>query len=506
MTAAPHPDAVCFDGSSLTAGQVTTLARMLPPIHVDPQARARVAAARTSAIQASTRRPVYGHSTGVGANRTTALDEEATREFGLRLLRSHAGGIGPLVPVEQSRAMLAVRLNQLLGAGCAIDGAVVDALAQALTDGHVPEIHALGSLGTADLTALAELGLTLVGEQPWHPGTGLGAPPRPLALSSWDALPLLSSSALTIGQAALAATDLRTLLDRVPLVAALSLTAVHGSLEPYAAAVHARRPHPGAQEVAARMTRLLVRADWSPSLVQDPFGFRCLPQVHGAAMDAWNALDRVLAVELNASAENPLLDGDDYYHHGGFHQAPLALAMDQMRLALLGTAQLTTARQGALNEPAFTGLPPFLAEAENGSSGLMITECAAHSALAELRGAAQPVTLGHTVISRGVEEHASFAATGARRLTEAVDHFSLILACELVAAVRALRMRDRTAPGTGELSHFHRTAAAVLDPDLADHKLTADVHAAAALLRSADLALDLDLPIAAPSVIPVEPR
>ncbi|RVU24322.1 aromatic amino acid lyase [Streptomyces antnestii] len=499
---APHPEAVCFDGASLTASQVTALARTSRPVHLDPQARARVTAARSAAIQATTRRPVYGHSTGVGANRTTTLDEDATRDFGLRLLRSHAGGIGPLVPVEQSRAMLAVRLNQLLGAGSAIDGAVVDALAQALTTGHVPEIHALGSIGTADLTALAELGLTLAGEQPWHPGTGLGSPPGPLTLSSWDALPLLSSSALTIGQAALAATDLRTLLDRVPLVAALSLTAVHGSLEPYAAAVHARRPHPGAQQVAARMTRLLDAADWSPSLVQDPFGFRCLPQVHGGAVDAWNALDRVLAVELNASAENPLLDGDEYYHHGGFHQAPLALALDQMRLALLGTAQLTTARQGALNEPAFTGLPPFLAEAENGSSGLMAIEFAAHSALAELRGGAQPVTLGHSVISRGVEEHASFAATAARRLTEAVDHFGLVLACELVAAVRALRMLERTPSGDGELSLFHHAAAAVLDPDLADHKLTADVHAAAALLRSADL----DLSMAAPAVVPVQPR
>ncbi|MFE1949647.1 aromatic amino acid ammonia-lyase [Streptomyces sp. NPDC059524] len=498
MTSA-HPDAVCFDGASLTASQVTALARTRRPVHLDPRARARVSAARPAAVRASTRRPVYGHSTGVGANRTTALDEDATREFGLRLLRSHAGGIGPVVPVEQARAMLAVRLNQLLGAGSAIDTSVVDALAHALTHGHVPEIHALGSLGTADLTALAELGLTLVGEQPWQPGTGLGAPPRPLTLSSWDALPLLSSSALTIGQAALAATDLRTLLDRLPLVAALSLTAVHGSLEPYAAAVHARRPHPGAQRAAARMTELLDRADWSPSLVQDPFGFRCLPQVHGAAMDAWTALDGVLTVELNASAENPLLDGEDYYHHGGFHQAPLALALDHMRLALLGTAQLTTARQGALNEPAFTGLPPFLAQAENGSSGLMITEIAAHSALAELRGTAQPVTLGHAVVSRGVEEHASFAATAARRLTEAVDQFGLVLACELVGAVRALRMLERIPPGDGELSRFHEAAAAVLDPDLADRKPTADVHAAAALLRSADLGL----PIGAGPAVPV---
>ncbi|MGW9031659.1 aromatic amino acid lyase [Streptomyces sp. NPDC055722] len=162
----------------------------------------------------------------------------------------------------------------------------------------------------------------------------------------------MSSSALTIGQSALTATDLRVLLDRLPLVAALSRTRLFAALwSPTPNPSTSGAPHPGAQEVAARMRHLLAQADWSPSLVQDPFGFRCLPQVRGAVIGAWNALDRVLLVELNASAEIPLLDGHDYYHHGGFHQATLAL--DQMRLALLGTAQLTGARQGALNEPAF---------------------------------------------------------------------------------------------------------------------------------------------------------
>ncbi|MFF4696152.1 aromatic amino acid lyase [Streptomyces chattanoogensis] len=173
------------------------------------------------------------------------------------------------------------------------------------------------------------------------------------------------------------------------------------------------------------------------------------------------------------------------YHHGGFHLARLGLAIDQFRLGLLGTAELSTTRLGILVEPAFTGLPPFLAEDEDGSSGIMITEYAAQSALAELRGAAQPVTLGHAVISRGVEEHASFASTGARRLLESVEHFRLVLACELVAAVRALRMRGLAPAGDGELRDFHARAAQMLDPSLADRNLTADIEAAAALLAAA---------------------
>lgn len=234
------------------------------------------------------------------------------------------------------------------------------------------------------------------------------------------------------------------------------------------------------------MRELLAAADWDSPLVQDPFGLRCLPQVHGAALDAWSALDQVLSVEINAAVENPLLnaDAEDYHHHGGFHLARLGLALDQFRLGLLGTAELSTTRLGILLEPTFTGLPPFLAEGEDGSSGLMITEYAAQSAVAELRGAAQPVALGHAVISRGVEEHASFASTGARRLLESVEHFGLVLACELVAAVRALRMRGLVPAGDGELRSFYEGAAERLNSSVADRNLTTDIHEAVALLAA----------------------
>jgi histidine ammonia-lyase len=476
------PDSVTLDGRSLTIAQVTALARGIARPVVDAAARARLVEAGRVGRAIAARRPVYGYTTGVGANRTTVVPERATEDFGMRLLRSHSGGIGPLVPDEQVRAMLAVRLNQLLAGGSAVSAAVVDRLAQALTTGHLPRIHSLGSIGTGDLSALAELGLTLAGELPWHGGSGPA--PAALRLTRWDALPLISSGALTVGQAALAADDLHRLLDRVPLVAALTLTAVRGSTEPYAAHVHARRAHPGAQHVAARMRALLGAADRQPALVQDPFGLRCLPQVHGTALEALDSLRKVLRVELNAALENPLLDpvAQEYHHHGGFHFARLALALDQLRLALLSTAELSTARLGMLVEPAYTSLPPFLAEKEDGSSGVMIIEYAAQSALAELRGAAQPVTLGHAVISRGAEEHASFASTAARRLLESAEHFRLVLACELLAAVRALRMRGVLRPGSGELRDFYRRALAQLDPAIGDRALSADVEAAAGLL------------------------
>ncbi|WP_328296483.1 aromatic amino acid lyase [Streptomyces sp. NBC_00435] len=471
-----------LDGHSLKPFQVSALARGSARPLIDPKARAQVREARTAAERITARRRVYGYTTGVGANRTGSVPESAVDTFGMRLLRSHSGGIGPVVRDDQTRAMLVVRLNQLLRGGAAINVAVLDRIAEALISGHLPTVHTLGAIGTGDLSALGELGLTLAGELPWRGGSGTA--PAPLTLTRWDALPLMSSGALTIGQSALATTDLGHLLDRVPLVASLTLTALRGSTEPYAKHVHDLRPHAGAQLLAARMRELLAPADWTPPLVQDPFGLRCLPQVHGAALDAWSSLEQVLSVEINAAVENPLLNAgaEDYYHHGGFHLARLGLALDQFRLGLLGSAELSTTRLGMLLEPAFTSLPPFLADAEDGSSGLMITEYAAQSALAELRGAAQPVTLGHAVISRGVEEHASFASTGALRLLETTEHFGLVLACELVAAVRALRMRGLLPAGEGELQDFYDRAAQALDPSVADRNLTSDIETAASLL------------------------
>ncbi|MGF6885611.1 histidine ammonia-lyase [Nocardia sp. GAS34] len=472
---------IALDGQTLTIAQVAKLARGQARACVDDAARARIAPAALLGRAIAGTRPVYGYTTGVGANRTTAVSDEAAAEFGMRLLRSHSGGIGALVPDDQVRSMLAVRANQLLAGGSAIDPAVAGHLVDALSSGHLPRVHALGPIGTGDLTALAELGLTLAGELPWYGGSGPA--PTPIQLTRWDALPLISSGALTIGQTCLAAHDLTVLLERLPLLAALTLTAVGGSTEPYAEYVHARRPHPGAQHLAARMRELLAGADWQPALIQDPYGLRCLPQIDGATREALDALSGVLTVELNAAVENPLLDigAQDYHHHGGFHFARLALALDQLRLGLLGTAELSTKRLGILVEPAFTGLPPFLAHSADGSSGVMITEYTAQAAVAEIRGAAQPVTLGSAVISRGTEEHASFASTGARRLTESVEPLRLVLACELVAAVRALRMRAIVVP-PGELRDFYDRAAAVLHPSTDDRNLTEDVESAAELL------------------------
>ncbi|WP_240554364.1 aromatic amino acid lyase, partial [Streptomyces niveiscabiei] len=165
------------------------------------------------------------------------------------------------------------------------------------------------------------------------------------------------------------------------------------------------------------------------------------------------------------------------YHHGGFFAAPLALALDGLNLALLKTAQLSTARLSALGHPELTGLAPFLADGPASSSGAMILEYTANSALAELRSQAVPASSGHAVVSLGLEEAASFAGQSARQSLRAADAYTTLLACELVSAVRALRLRP-TQPPTPAFT----TASAALPTGTDDRPLTADIAAAAELL------------------------
>jgi histidine ammonia-lyase len=191
----------------------------------------------------------------------------------------------------------------------------------------------------------------------------------------------------------------------------------------------------------------------------------------------------VLGVELNAAAENPLVDpvAGDVFHNGNFYTAYLGLALDAGRAALFQAAALSAARLGTLVEPAFTGLRPFLADEAPASSGVMALEYVAHSALADIRRLASPAALGTAVLSRGLEEQANFSTQAARAGTDTVAAYRIVLCCELVAAVRALRLRGLR-PAPGPLRQACDLAAAALDPRIEDRPLDADVDTADRLL------------------------
>ncbi|MQA06996.1 MAG: histidine ammonia-lyase [Pseudonocardiaceae bacterium] len=478
---AEHP--VTVDGHALRCDQIAMVAAGEPDtVRLDPGAVDRAEQAWRLAEDLATRRVVYGRTTGVGANRDELVETETVAEHGKRLLRSHAGGSGALMPDRQVRAMLLIRLNQLAAGHSGVHPRLLRALFDALRHGSIPVVHEVGAIGTGDLTALAEAALALAGEGPWaHGGV------EPIPIDSGDALAFMSSNAATLAGAALACVELDALLRASHVVAALSYIALDGSPEAYATPVHRVRPHPGQLRCAEEMRRLLgMRAAPPPGRrVQDPFGLRAFPQVHGPALDAVRYLDEVLSIEVNAGAENPMVSvpDNDVYHHAHFHTAYLSNSLDHARGTLHQVAELSAARLGDLVEPAFTDLPAFLASGPPGSSGVMILEYVAHDALTQLRQAALPVTLGTAVVSRGLEDHASFSTQAARQAAEAAKAYRLVLACELVAAVRALRMRRAGLIDLPVREAFD-AAEETLDPSLADRPLTEDVQRACALLDS----------------------
>ncbi|MCW2528391.1 MAG: aromatic amino acid lyase [Pseudonocardiales bacterium] len=466
------------EGVGLTAAAVVGAARSTPSVSVSADAIERARRSFDFAAQQAQQRPVYGRSTGVGANKTVIIADPDGQA--LRLLRSHATSAGPLRADERIRAMLIVRLNQLSAGGSGADPSILGALAAMVTADALPPVREWGGIGTADLSALAVTALCLQGEVA---GSRPVSEPAHFAIS--DALPFISSNAATIGDASLALVDLRSTALSALAVAALTFHAVDGNGEAFSPPVFSVSPFPGVRQVGELMGPLI--AGVTPARIQDPFGLRTLPQVHGAFLDSLASLDACVTPLINAPSENPVfLPAVGLAHHGGFHSAYLGQALDAVVLAAAQAAQLSLARLAMLTEPSFTGLAPFLADDLAGSSGVMVAEYVAAAALGSLRALAQPTGLQTATISRGVEDDASFASLAARQALDAVAAYRTIVACELVAAVRCLRMRSLfPAP---VVSLLRLTSG--LDSGVADRDLTADIALATSVLPDFSAQMD----------------
>ena len=490
---------IVLDGTSLTCAGVAAIGRRLAGVEIAAAGWDRASAAAQTARVATQRaaaagRAVYGRTTGVGFQRGIEVTPEDRPVVGLRLIRSHASGAGPALEPEIGLSMLAVRANQIAAGGSGVDPGVLAVLADCVNRGFRPPARRYGAIGTGDLAALAMTALCLLGERDWlPPGPGQVVPedqPR-FAVDPPDMLAFMSSNAVTLAEAAIACYDLSGLLRASTVIAALSHLAVRASAEPYAEAVQLARRHPGQAQVARDLRELLAEENGAAARVQDPYGYRALPQVHGTAVDAAHRAEEVVTRELNSAAENPLIDvaGQRVWHNANFHTAYLALALDSARAAVFQTAALSAARLSALLDDRYTGLTTFLAMDTPPSSGLMVVEYAANSALGDIRRLAAPGVLGGAVLSVGAEEHAGFGTQAAWSAAETVPAYRVVLACELVAAVRALRLRAIRPAGRALAAVFDRADHA-LPASMADRPLDGDLAAAEQLLDAAAAAID----------------
>jgi histidine ammonia-lyase len=408
-------------------------------------------------------------NTGFGALAETRIAADQVRALQRNLVRSHACGVGPLLPRESVRAMMALRAQTIAMGYSGARAVLVDLLVEMLNRGVHPCVPSQGSVGASgDLAPLAHLALVLIGEgEAEHEGRrlpGLEALRAvgllPVELEAKEGLALINGTQLILAVGALAVREGERLCTTADLTGAMSLEALEGSARPFDARVQAVRPHPGQQETASNLRALLAHSEIAEShrdckKVQDPYSLRCMPQVHGATRDTLRWARQVLERELVAATDNPLVFVDEEGHGefisgGNFHGQPLAIALDAATIAIAELANCAERRIEQLVNPAMSsGLPPFLAPRSGLDSGFMIAQVTAAALVSENKVLCHPSSVDSIPSSAGKEDHVSMGTISARKCAQVVRHVRTVLAIEAMVAAQGLDYRLPLVPGRG---------------------------------------------------------
>ena len=427
-------------------------------VALGPDARRRMDASRAvleGLLESD--RPVYGLTTGVGAMKDVRIAPDAQASFQTLLLLAHRTGHGELAPAEFVRAGMVVRAAGLaVGAG-GVRPALAEALCRALDAPAPPRVHVIGSIGQADLSQMAEIGLALIGQG--EDGEAFAANGyEPLTLGPREAHAIVNSNAFSVGTACLALERAQRALLALDLAAATSFEAMLCNVDAIHPAVGAVRPHAGTVETLGRL-RLLLRdgallsGARAPRGVQDPLAFKVVPQTHGAARHALAECAERLTVELASSGDSPLvlLDEQRAISNGNHDVAPVAIALDYARLGLAQPITISGERVQQLLTARHTGLATGLREDDTRpEDGLGILGHGAASLAGEARLLAQPVTLEQptSAIAEGIEDRITMAPAAARRLHEMAGLALRLAAVELECAAQAIDLRGH-ADGLG---------------------------------------------------------
>jgi histidine ammonia-lyase len=379
----------------------------------------------------------------VGALKEVRIAPDAQAAFQVQLLRGHRSGHGEPAPPEFVRAAMVVRAAGLAVGVAGVRPAVADALCRALDAPEPPRVHMLGSIGQADLSQMAEIGLALIGGGP--DGEAL------ITLGPREAHAIVNSNAFSVGVACLALERARRSLHALDLAAATSFEALLCNVDALHPAVAAVRPYRGAAETLQRLQTLLdggalIGGAQPPNALQDPLAFKVVPQTHGAARHALDECEAQLRVELASSGDSPLvlIDDERAISNGNHDIAPVAIALDYARLGLAQAVTIASERVQKLLTTRHSGLPTSLREDPDlPEDGLGIRGNGAASLAGEARLLAQPVTLEQptSAIAEGIEDRITMAPTAARRLHEMAGLALRLAAVELECAAQAVDLR-----------------------------------------------------------------
>jgi histidine ammonia-lyase len=401
----------------------------------------------------------YGINTGFGKLASVRISSEQVRQLQVNLVRSHASGLGPPLTEPETRAMMLLRANALAKGLSGIRPTVVETLCVMLNAGVHPVIPSQGSVGASgDLAPLAHLAHVVIGEgRAVYRGEvvdGAEAMRRagvtPVALEAKEGLSLLNGTQGMLALLSLALRDADVLVDTADVAAALSLDALRGSPGAFDARIMHARAYTGAARTARNLARLNEgsqireshRSAEKDARVQDAYSLRCTPQVHGAVRDSLTQAREMAAVELNSATDNPLVfagDGiGDIISGGNFHGQPLAMAADQVAIAIATLGGISERRIEQMTNPLTSMLPAFLTPEPGINSGFMIAQVTAAALTSENKTLATPHSVDSITTSGNQEDYVSMGMSGARRLDRMLLNLRHIVAIELLCACQGI--------------------------------------------------------------------
>jgi histidine ammonia-lyase len=479
--------AVQLSGDDLAIDDVWAVAVDGAPASLADVARGRIERARAVVEEAAhgSREHTYGVNTGFGRFVSRAIPEELTRDLQLRLLRSHACGVGEPYPDEVVRAAMLLRANALAKGYSGARVQTVELLLQCLNRGILPHVPSRGSVGASgDLAPLAHLALPLVGEgEAWFEGRRLpggealaAAGLEPIVLEAKEGLSLVNGTQFMAAIGALALIRAERLAKVADVACALSLEALQGSRASFMPQIHAARPLPGQIDSAANVLHLLEESAvieshrWCDK-VQDAYSLRCAPQVHGASRDLLAYVEATVATELNAATDNPLVLVEEgmLVSNGNFHGQPLAFALDALAMAVSELADIAERRIERLVNPSLSdGLPAFLTVDGGLNSGFMIPQYVAASLVSENKALCHPASVDSIPTSAGQEDHVSMGNAAGLKARQVLANAERVLAIELLAGAQAIEFLAPLEPGIGVRAA--RDAVRTLSPRLTDDR------------------------------------
>ena len=451
-------------GNDLRLEDVWDVAVHRAPVGLADEARGRMEAAR--ALVEGAGENTYGISTGFGRFVSEAIPPEQQGELQLRLLRSHACGVGEPYPADVVRAAMLLRANALAKGYSGARVETVELLIECLNRGVLPRVPSRGSVGASgDLAPLAHLALPLVGEgRAWFEGSLLGgaeaiaaAGLEPVTLGAKEGLSLINGTQFMAAMAALALVRAWRLARTADLACALSLEALQGSRTSFHPAIHRARPLQGQLDSAANLHHLLegsaiIESHRWCDRVQDAYSLRCAPQVHGASRDLLAHVHSTVAVELNAATDNPLVLVEEgiVVSNGNFHGQPLAFGLDALALAVAELASISERRLERLVNPSLSeGLPPFLTLEGGLNSGFMIPQYVAAALVSENKSLCHPASVDSIPTSAGQEDHVSMGNAAGLKALQVLANSERALAIELLAGAQAIEFLAPLEPGPG---------------------------------------------------------